>query len=496
MAEVFGAAPFDQAPIALFVNADDLTLSREYEYGPTVKRVVLDAVLTVDELRRCQLQTSWGSLMLPALRWAGSSSDGGVELTNDPFLLWSSACALCRSDGSRWSRLGAHAPWILGTSNIYMGVLSRLPGELCALLDEGLRAYSWYIGAMEVDPNDLLHRKVFSLVPGWRYSQGWVDQPGEGGVSSKELFAGTAVSGVGLEDHPIPEHHCRIPWNPVPAPRDPQVRLGDLACHDGMTYQESIAKKIVYEYLQATRPLAFTVGRRQPLVDDLRDKLHDYALNPDHSVGGHKARVFKSALGMEQRDWKLLAIQLISALQAAEPLAFQDVEKWGKQQQLRFEIDARVVGLNGKTMAVTAVWKIEDDAPAQLLTLTPGDKPIGAADLAAINPGDWAGLYNIALTVAERARQECRPTPMALGGPEGVDVIPEGMAGFAWVTFPESGTEFVQWLLHAGHASESPPGAQICAPTFDLEPAAAWADAMAAVLQAAGHPCSVVQAVD
>ncbi len=315
-------------------------MSREYEYGPTVKRAVLSAVLAVDELRRCQFQTSWGSLVLPALRWASSSSDGDGALTNDPFLLWSSACVLCRGDGGRWSALGAHVPWLLGTSNVYIGVISRLPSELCAPLDEQLRAYSWYVGAMEVDPNDLLHQEVFSLPPGWRYSHGWVDQPAEDDVSREEPFAGTEVSSVGLESHPIPAHLCQIPWNPAPAPREAQVTLGALASHDGMTYQESIAEKIVYEYQQAKRPLSFVVGRQQPLVDDLRGKLHEYALSPDHPVGGHKARVFKSALGMEQRDWKLLAIQLISALQAAEPLALKDDEKWGRQQQLRFEISA------------------------------------------------------------------------------------------------------------------------------------------------------------
>ncbi|GAA5707591.1 hypothetical protein [Streptomyces avermitilis] len=117
-------------------------------------------------------------------------------------------------------------------------------------------------------------------------------------------------------------------------------------------------------------------------------------------------------------------------------------------------------------------------------------------DSQTIAPGDWAGLYNIALTVAERALQECRPTPIAMGGPEGAEVIPEGMAGFAWVSFPDAGTEFVQWLLHTGHASESQPVARISAPTFDLESAAAWAEAMADVLQAAGHPCSGVQELD
>ena len=38
-----------------------------------------------------------------------------------------------------------------------------------------------------------------------------------------------------------------------------------------------------------------------------RDKLEGYALNPDHDPGKHKARVFKAALGFEQKDWEALS---------------------------------------------------------------------------------------------------------------------------------------------------------------------------------------------
>lgn len=35
------------------------------------------------------------------------------------------------------------------------------------------------------------------------------------------------------------------------------------------------------------------------------EKLRDYSLNPNHSIGGHKARVFKAALGLtvHEADW-------------------------------------------------------------------------------------------------------------------------------------------------------------------------------------------------
>ncbi|WP_327376531.1 hypothetical protein OG393_22775 [Streptomyces sp. NBC_01216] len=495
MTEASAAAISHQAPIAIFVSADDFVVSREFEYGPQIKRAILSAILTVDEPRRCQFQTYWGSLLLPSFRWESSSSDGKLALARDPLLLWSAASTLCRGSEGRWSTLGAHAPWLLGTSNVYVGVISRLPSELRAPLDDQLRAFSWYLGAIEVGPNDPLHQEVFSPLPEWRYSRGRVDHPGGEGISAEELFAGLAVDGIGLGERPIAEHHCQIPWTPATLPSEAPVTLGALASSGGRTYQESIAA-LVHEYQEAERRLSFTVGRQQPLVDDLRSKLHDYALNLAHPDGGSKARFFQQELGIEQSNWRLLAIQLISALHGAEPKKFRDNRAYGDTQQLRFEISAPVVGLNGQTKQVTAAWKIEDDAPVQLVTLYPGRKIPGAVDSPAIVPGDWAGLYEIALKVADRARQECRPTPMALEGPGGVEVIAAGLAGFAWVCFPDARTAFVQWLLRAGHASKSQPGARISAPGQDLEPAAAWAEAMASVFQAADQSCSVEQEVD
>ncbi|WP_412075490.1 hypothetical protein ACLF6K_06085 [Streptomyces xanthophaeus] len=298
MTEASGAAISHQAPIAIVVSADDPVLSREFEYGPRIKRAILSAILSVDEPRRCQFQTYWGSLMLPTRRWESSSSDGKLTLAHDPFLLWSSASTLCRAGEGRWSTLDAHAPWLLGTSNVYVGVISRLPSELRASLDDQLRAFSWYLGAIEVDPNDPLHQEVFSLLPGWRYSRGWMDHPGEEGILTEELFAGMAVAGIGLEDHPIAERHCQIPWNPAPVPSEAPVALGALAFSRGRTYEESVSA-LVHQYQEAERRLSFEVGRQQPLMDDLRSKLHDYALKPDHPDGGPKARFFQQELGIE-----------------------------------------------------------------------------------------------------------------------------------------------------------------------------------------------------
>ena len=42
-------------------------------------------------------------------------------------------------------------------------------------------------------------------------------------------------------------------------------------------------------------------------------KLRDYCLNPDHPDGKHKARVFKAALGIGQKDAEWLRDQILQA---------------------------------------------------------------------------------------------------------------------------------------------------------------------------------------
>ena len=43
-------------------------------------------------------------------------------------------------------------------------------------------------------------------------------------------------------------------------------------------------------------------------------KLRDYALNPDHPKGRHKARVFQSALGVGRDDWEYLRDQILEGI--------------------------------------------------------------------------------------------------------------------------------------------------------------------------------------
>ncbi len=85
-----------------------------------------------------------------------------------------------------------------------------------------------------------------------------------------------------------------------------------------------------------------------------RSKLEDYALNPAHKDGQHKARLFKSILGFEKANWQKLEKAILDELPYYEAV-FSREDKWGKF----YSVSLRIVGLNGNTAIVRTIWKIE-----------------------------------------------------------------------------------------------------------------------------------------
>jgi len=96
-----------------------------------------------------------------------------------------------------------------------------------------------------------------------------------------------------------------------------------------------------------------------------RDKLEGYALNPDHDPGKHKARVFKTALGFEQKDWEVLGQKILAEL-PFHAVTFKGRQTYGD----RYEVTLQITGLNGQTKAVLTAWIIEtgSDFPKLITT--------------------------------------------------------------------------------------------------------------------------------
>jgi hypothetical protein len=86
-------------------------------------------------------------------------------------------------------------------------------------------------------------------------------------------------------------------------------------------------------------------------IVDIR-KLRDYALNPSHDPGKHKARVFKAALGLLQTDADWLREELLSA--AATSTCYLGTHT-SQGQRFVMEIELNRGEL---TATVRAVWNI------------------------------------------------------------------------------------------------------------------------------------------
>jgi hypothetical protein len=100
-------------------------------------------------------------------------------------------------------------------------------------------------------------------------------------------------------------------------------------------------------------------------------KLRDYALNPEHEEGRHKARVFAAALGIRREHWAYLRDQILRALESAPVTGVRLAGPWAMLYEVRIDID----GLNGQTHPIITVWFSRDAIGAPTLTTTYVDVP-------------------------------------------------------------------------------------------------------------------------
>ncbi len=94
-----------------------------------------------------------------------------------------------------------------------------------------------------------------------------------------------------------------------------------------------------------------------------RVKLEGYVLNSAHVDGSHKARVFRSALGIEAFDWRYLHQQIVAGLRRAPVKAITSTP-YG----LRCSVVLQIEGRNGERHDVLTGWLVEGDLPPRLIT--------------------------------------------------------------------------------------------------------------------------------
>ena len=91
----------------------------------------------------------------------------------------------------------------------------------------------------------------------------------------------------------------------------------------------------------------------QAIIDE--EKLSGYCLNPSHSDGQHKARVFQSALGIGLDDADELRTALMQAIQTTDAV----LDKRNPYGQ-KYRVDFLMVREDKQAM-VRSVWLVRDE---------------------------------------------------------------------------------------------------------------------------------------
>jgi hypothetical protein len=102
---------------------------------------------------------------------------------------------------------------------------------------------------------------------------------------------------------------------------------------------------------------------RAELAEIPAEKLRDYALDPAHTTGSHKARLFAAVLGIEQSGWTYLRDRILEQLPGSPVTAIRPKPPWGKEYEVRM-----MDGLNGVTHPVITGWLVPEDGAPRLIT--------------------------------------------------------------------------------------------------------------------------------
>jgi hypothetical protein len=105
-------------------------------------------------------------------------------------------------------------------------------------------------------------------------------------------------------------------------------------------------------YYSATN-LSMKLPHPEQAVIDLQ-KLTSYCLDLEHPDGQHKARVFKSALGIVAENVEELQLALLEAIQTQESIPIKR-----NQYGQKYLLDFRMTRLN-QSVIIRSVWMVRD----------------------------------------------------------------------------------------------------------------------------------------
>jgi hypothetical protein len=444
----------------------------------------------------------------------------GVEHVEqgDPKLFQTLIWDFCDALGHAWHSLDQQAmPDHLAQWDIYAIGLSALDPSAASFIDGELRRQDAYLGAFEVDSGNPIQQRV--MIGGLPHAFDYVRRSllfdpwaTEDPFDPPPLTRHGDEWWVGL---PLADVEYRDDAQRVTAPQLPSSELSDrgalsaaiLARRAGPTHLEQLAQALTHLRVERGTPTFEVDVGAMPRASDAvieEQKLAGYVLNPCHKSGKHKARVFKSALGLEADDWQFLASQLKAGLGGATTIHKVRSEDHG----VKYHVLAPITGLNGRVKPVLSAWEVRAAEPPRLTTAYVYEGDVHPDDLAQLPPPlivrrelsgteRWKALWEIANEAGLSAAKALIPTPMLVVGKGVREWVPEGEFGTAEIAVPDARRGFARWLVTNGHAhTMRGKGAVMLASGFSVQRAKAYAEAFAAALDANGVAATVTTRLD
>jgi len=340
----------------------------------------------------------------------------------------------------------------------------NLPLAIAVDADRRLESSPSYVGAMQIDLGSPVQRAAFLLylIPEavvigeemWVQSEDGEERIAPSWTSRLDYAVTTVLYNAEFPQHApnfvLPSELSRNGARTaqlISAHRNPTARA---ALIDQVVAMSDVTELPGYRYIEIRLPLDTALME----AEVPEGKLINYALSTTHPEGKHKAELFRQLLGIEAKDWRYLAAQLLRGLPHAR------IEKVRLSEYgVKYSANIPVKGLNDEVRMVTTGWLALGDAPAKLTTLYVAPKKVeldGAASVPPIvtNAGTpqehWERLYEAAVQEGVMRASLTIPTPMRIGG---FDLVREGECGFAGVRILDGRSAFARWLRNStiGH---------------------------------------------
>lgn len=236
-----------------------------------------------------------------------------------------------------------------GADNAQAGVRTTVSGHITnTVIAEGTGAAAHALGVSQATAD--------RISTGVGTAQGI----GAGGIAAAPKTVATVARSLGRATGVMSDAATAVRTGEATAP--PLTRAADaIGEAAGPAHIAGVAETSAHTgstAIQVTHPIMPNAGN----AEIPSQKITSYALNPDHPIGGNKARVFKSALGFDQSNAGDLTCQIKDGI-ARYPAQPGRADQFGR----RYTVDIPVTGPAGSGTVRTG-WIIKPGSDAPSLT--------------------------------------------------------------------------------------------------------------------------------